>query len=144
LSERGRFVVTRNRSDIGAFKTSQLRNVGVTAPYMHDGSMATLWDVMDHYNKGGIQNPFLDGGMQRLGLSESEIDDLAAFLGSLTSSEFKADGDAELKRQHELAQTKRPERDTDAALGKKGHLGDVAPNPDLKDPALVGVTAIGK
>jgi cytochrome c peroxidase len=47
---------------------------------MHDGSLATLWDVMDHYNKGGVANPFLDGGMQRLALSEAEINDLVAFL----------------------------------------------------------------
>ena len=68
LSELGRFVVTRNRADIGAFKTSQLRNVGVTAPYMHDGSMKTLWDVMDHYNKRRRGNPYLDGGIEPLAL----------------------------------------------------------------------------
>jgi len=113
----------------------------LTAPYMHDGSLPTLWDVIDHYNKGGIQNPFLDGGMQRLGLSEPEIDDLVAFLGALTASDLKADNDAEMTRQKELARTKRPERDTDAAMGRKGHLGDVAPEPDLKDPALIGRTA---
>jgi cytochrome c peroxidase len=144
LSELGRFLVTKNYSDTGAFKTSALRNIALTAPYMHDGSLPTLWDVIDHYNKGGIQNPFLDGGMQRLGLTEEEINDLVAFLGALTSSEFKADNDAELKRQHELAQTNRPERDTDAAMGRKGDLGDVAPDPDLKDPALIGRTAESK
>ena len=69
LSELGRFLVTKNRSDIGAFKTSQLRNIGITAPYMHDGSMQTLWDVMDHYNKGGEANPFLDGGIEPLALT---------------------------------------------------------------------------
>lgn len=144
LSELGRFLVTKNYADTGAFKTSGLRNIALTAPYMHDGSLATLWDVMDHYNKGGIQNPFLDGGMQRLGLTENEIDDLVAFLGSLTSSEFKAEGDAEMSRQKELAAMKRPERDTDAAMGRKGDLGDVAPDPDLKDPALIGRTAVTK
>lgn len=60
LSELGRFLVTKNRSDIGSFKTSQLRNVGITGPYMHDGSMQTLFDVVDHYNRGGEANPFLD------------------------------------------------------------------------------------
>lgn len=142
LSELGRFLVTKNYSDTGAFKTSPLRNIALTAPYMHDGSLPTLWDVIDHYNKGGIQNPFLDGGMQRLGLTESEIDDLVAFLGSLTSSDLKDDGDSEMRRQHDLAQSKRPERDTEAAMGRKGHLGDVAPDPDLKDPALVGRAAV--
>src|SRR6185312_3339228 len=82
MSELGRFLVTKHASDVGAFKTSTLRNVLVTPPYFHDGSQATLWDVMDHYNKGGVQNPFLDGGIQRLGLSEREIDDLVAFLVS--------------------------------------------------------------
>jgi cytochrome c peroxidase len=144
LSELGRFLVTKNYADIGAFKTSALRNIALTAPYMHDGSLPTLWDVIDHYNKGGIQNPFLDGGMQRLGLSENEIDDLVAFLGALTSNDFKAEGDAEMQRQKELAATKRPERDTDAAMGRKGNLGDVAPDPDLKDPALIGGTATEK
>lgn len=144
LSELGRFLVTKNYSDIGAFKTSPLRNIALTAPYMHDGSLPTLWDVMDHYNKGGVQNPFLDGGMQRLGLNEKEIDDMVAFLGSLTSSDLKSDGDTEMTRQKQLAETKRPERDTDAAMGRKGHLGDVAPAPDLKDPALIGHTGFEK
>ena len=76
LSELGRFLVTKNRADIGAFKTPQLRDIAITAPHMHDGSMATLWDVMDYYNKGGVVNPFLDGGIQRLALSEEEIVDL--------------------------------------------------------------------
>ncbi|MGH7818282.1 MAG: cytochrome-c peroxidase, partial [Candidatus Binatia bacterium] len=68
LSELGRFMVTKDRADIGGFKTLQIRNVGVTPPYMHDGSMQTLWDVMDHYNKGGEPNPFLDGGIEPLAL----------------------------------------------------------------------------
>jgi cytochrome c peroxidase len=138
LSELGRFLVTKSYAETGAFKTSALRNIALTAPYMHDGSLATLWDVMDHYNKGGIQNPFLDGGIQRLGLTEPEIDDLVAFMGALTSSDLRAEGQAEMQRQRELARTRRPERDTDAAMGRKGHLGDVAPNPDLKDPASIG------
>src|SRR5205823_6198973 len=61
-TELGRFLVTKNPGDIGAFKTPPLRNIVVTAPYMHDGSFASLWDVMDHYNKGGTANPYLDRG----------------------------------------------------------------------------------
>jgi len=137
LSELGRFLVTKNLSDVGTFKTPTLRNIMVTAPYMHDGSMATLWDVMDHYNKGGVPNPYLDGGMQRLGLSEAEIDDTVAFLATLTSPQFKDFGAQELAAQRGRKDT-RPERDDDVALGKKGHLGDVAPNPDLKNPAEIG------
>ncbi|HMJ52790.1 MAG TPA: cytochrome c peroxidase [Polyangiaceae bacterium] len=118
LSELGRFVVTRNRADIGAFKTSQVRNVGITAPYMHDGSMATLWDVMDHYNKGGEANAFLDGGIEALALTEKEIDQLVAFLFTLTDSRFDADNRAEMARQRKIATTKRPLRD-DAAAQRK-------------------------
>lgn len=138
MSELGRFLVTKQPADIGAFKTPTLRNVAVTAPYMHDGSLATLWDVMDHYNKGGVPNPFLDGGMQRLGLTEAEIDDMVAFMESLTS-----DSQAALAKQ-EMAKMRakknvRPERDTEVAMGKKGNMGDLAPDPDLKNPAEIGV-----
>jgi cytochrome c peroxidase len=123
-----------------------LRNLLVTGPYFHDGSQETLWDVVDHYNKGGVQNPFLDGGIQRLGLSETEIDDLVAFLGSLTSSRYEAMAKKELARQRALSRTRRPQRDTEAALGKKaqagltGPWGDVAPAPEPKgkDPAKIG------
>jgi cytochrome c peroxidase len=111
LSELGRFITTRNRSDIGAFKTEQLRNVGITAPYMHDGSLRTLWDVVDHYNKGGETNPYLDGGIEPLDLSESEIDDLVAFLFTLTDARFAADNEAAYQEQKSLATKQRPFRD---------------------------------
>jgi cytochrome c peroxidase len=138
FSELGRFLVSKNRADIGAFKTNHLRDIVLTSPYMHDGSLPTLWDVLDHYNKGGVANPFLDGGIKRLGLTEEEIDDLIAVLNAFTSGRFADQGRAELERQRQLARTKRPERDTEAAMGRKGHFGDVTPNPDLKDPALIG------
>lgn len=111
LSELGRFTVSRNRADIGAFKTSQVRNVGVTAPYMHDGSLATLWDVMDHYNKGGEINPYLDGGIEPLALTEKEIDQVVAFLFSLTDDRLSAQNSAELERQKALAAERRTFRD---------------------------------
>ncbi|MBK7859325.1 MAG: cytochrome-c peroxidase [Archangiaceae bacterium] len=140
FSELGRFMVTKSENDIGSFKTPTLRNIGVTGPYMHDGSFATLWDVMDHYNKGGLANPYLDGGMQRLGLTEAEIDDLVAFLFSLTSDTFAAVQKSELAKQKAL-KGKRPERDTDSATGKKNDLGDVGPTPDFakKDPSNLGL-----
>jgi cytochrome c peroxidase len=138
FSELGRFLVTKRLNDIGAFKTPTLRNIAATAPYMHDGSLTTLWDVMDHYNKGGVPNPYLDGGMQRLGLTEPEIDDVVAFLESLTSPRFAAFAKEEMTKQRARKGT-RPERDTDVAMGKKGNLGDLAPNPDLKNPAEIGV-----
>ncbi len=141
FSELGRFLVTKHTNDIGAFKTPTLRNVLATAPYMHDGSLATLWDVMDHYNKGGIPNPNLDGGMQRLGLTEPEIDDMVAFMAALTSEKLAAFGKKELARQRGLKGT-RPQRDTAVAMGKKGDLGDLAPTPDPAHPASFGVLVL--
>ncbi|WP_434347191.1 cytochrome-c peroxidase [Myxococcus virescens] len=140
FSELGRFLVTKQENDVGAFKTPTLRNIAITGPYMHDGSLATLWDVMDHYNKGGVPNPYLDGGMQRLGLTEGEIDDVVAFLNTLTDEQFAKYATQEQARQRGL-KNKRPERDTAVAMGKKGSLGDLAPNPDLsvKNPADIGV-----
>jgi cytochrome c peroxidase len=120
LSVLGRFLVTRKEADIASFKTPDLRNVLITGPYFHDGSQATLWDVVDHYNKGdGIQNPFIDQDIQPLALSESDIDDLVTFMASLTSAEYKEQGLKELARQHELSRTKRPQRDTTRAFAPK-------------------------
>jgi cytochrome c peroxidase len=107
----GRFLVSRQDSDIGAFRTPGLRNLLMTAPYFHDGSHATLWDVLDHYNKGGDPgDPFLDKDMQPLGLKEGEIDDLVAFLASLTSSDFRQPASEELARQRKLSKNTRPFR----------------------------------
>jgi len=119
LSELGRFMVTRSYADIGAFRTSQLRNIGITAPYMHDGSMQTLWDVMDHYNKGGEPNTFLDGGMEALALTETEIDQLVAFMFALTDQRFAALNEAEHARQRGLGQKQRPFRDDALAQRKQ-------------------------
>ncbi|MBW1942884.1 MAG: c-type cytochrome [Deltaproteobacteria bacterium] len=87
VSELGRFVITGKTSELGAFKTPTLRNIAVTGPYMHDGSMATLEEVMELYNKGGEKNPFL-GSVRVLNLTDQEIKDIIAFLESLTSPEF--------------------------------------------------------
>jgi cytochrome c peroxidase len=120
LSVLGRFLITKKEADTAAFKTPNLRNVLVTGPYFHDGSQETLWDVIDHYNKGdGLKNPWLDEDIQPLALTESEIDDLVAFLASLTSPEYKQLGLEELKRQRALSQTTRPQRDTKRAFGPK-------------------------
>jgi cytochrome c peroxidase len=114
-SELGRFLVTRSYADVGAFRTSPLRNVGITGPYMHDGSQATLWDVMDHYNKGGEINPYLDGGIEPLALSDDEIDQVVAFLFTLTDDRF-ADRNGEARDdQRARADTDRPLRDEDLA-----------------------------
>ena len=92
----------------------------MTAPYFHDGSAATLWDVLDHYNKGdGVRDPYLDEDMQPLALSESDIDDVVAFLAALTSPEYRSLGDKELRRQKALSLTSRPQRDLVRAFGPK-------------------------
>ncbi len=88
LSELGRFAVTLDPSDIGRFKTPTLRNIAVTAPYMHDGSIETLEEVVELYNQGGEENPLLDGGIRPLKLTEQEKADLVEFMRSLTSPEF--------------------------------------------------------
>src|SRR6266566_697243 len=120
MSALGRFLITKKESDIASFKTPGLRNVLVTGPYFHDGSQVTLWDVMDHYNKGdGLQNPWLDEDMQPLALTERDIDDVVAFLASLTSADYAEQGRKELARQRELSRTKRPQRDTARAFGPK-------------------------
>ena len=118
MSELGRFMVTKYRSDIGSFKTLQLRNVGVTPPYMHDGSLQTLWDVLDHYNKGGEANPYLDGGIEPLALTESEIDAVVALLFSMTDDRLKDENDRQQAAQHERSLTQRPFRDNELAMRK--------------------------
>ena len=126
MSALGRFLITKKDSDIASFKTPDLRNVLITAPYFHDGSQETLWDVLDHYNKGdGISDPYLDEDMQPLALSEPEIDDVVAFLASLTSAQYSESGVKELTRQRELSRTNRPQRDTARAFGPKA----VQPKP---------------
>lgn len=79
----GRYMVTNNPEDIGAFKTPTLREIARTAPYMHDGRFATLEDVVRFYNRGGIKNPHLDNSVIPLELTEAEQQDVVAFLLSL-------------------------------------------------------------
>ena len=125
MSALGRFLVTKQEKDIASFKTPNIRNVLVTGPYFHDGSQETLWDVIDHYNKGaGLQNPYLDEDIQPLALTESDIDDLVAFMASLTSASYQEQGATELARQRAVTRTNRPQRDTARAFGPK------PPRPD--------------
>ena len=82
--------------------------------------MQTLWDIVDHYNKGdGVTDPWLDEDMQPLALTEPEIDDLVAFLASLTSDGYKKQAVRELARQRALSRTQRPQRDTARAFAPK-------------------------
>ena len=87
--ELGRFVTTGNILDIGAFRTPSLRNVELTAPYFHDGSAATLDDVVRFYVQGGKKNPNRDWQLEPVALTESEQQDLIAFLKALTSDDAR-------------------------------------------------------
>lgn len=98
ISELGRFAINDEWRDMGAFKTPTLRNVAVTAPYMHDGSLDTLKAVVDFYNNGGLIekndpiNSFQSGGIRPLNLSEEQKEDLVEFLKALTSPKFEKHG----------------------------------------------------
>lgn len=79
----GRYGVTKDPKDFGAFKTPTLREISRTAPYMHDGRFATLRQVVDFYNQGGIPNPHLDPVIKPLNLTNQEKEDLIQFLRGL-------------------------------------------------------------
>lgn len=80
----GLYEVTQNPYDRWKYRTPTLRNVALTAPYMHNGSLSSLRDVVEFYNEGGVSNELLDPRIRPLGLSDQEIDDLVAFLRNLT------------------------------------------------------------
>lgn len=82
----GRYEVTQDPADRWRYKTPSLRNIALTAPYMHNGSLSTLADVIDFYNAGGVPNEGLSPLIQPLNLSAAEQADLVAFLTSLTGS----------------------------------------------------------
>jgi cytochrome c peroxidase len=90
-SELGRFAVSEDINQVGAFKTATLRNIELTPPYMHDGSQKTLEDMVEFYNNGGRVSeddpfsPFLSGGIRPLNLSDQQKKDLIEFLKALTS-----------------------------------------------------------
>jgi len=84
----GRFVVSRQIKDIGAYRTPTLRNIELTAPYMHDGSIKTLKEVVEYYDKGGKSNRFLNPAIFPLHLTKQEKSDLTAFLTTLTDSNY--------------------------------------------------------
>lgn len=82
----GGFAVSGKPDERGAFKTPTLREVGRTAPYMHDGSIATLEDVVEFYDRGGRANPNLDPDMERLDLPDADKRALVAFLKTLSTT----------------------------------------------------------
>jgi len=93
LTDKGRYEVTKNKGDIGKFKTPGLRNIALTAPYMHNGMFATLEAVVDYYNdpKKFVPNPInVDTLLAKpLGLTQQEKSDLVAFLKTLTDKPIK-------------------------------------------------------
>ncbi len=86
LLDQGRFVVTAKEENRGAFKTPTLREIARTAPYMHDGSIPTLDDVVEFYNRGGNKNPHLDSELHPQNLTAQEKQALLAFLKSLSGT----------------------------------------------------------
>lgn len=95
----GRFAVTKDEADMGAFKTPTVRNVVLTAPYMHDGSVATLEEVVEWYDKGGHPSKYLSEKIRPLKLSEQDQADLVEFMKACTgptptveTSRLPADG----------------------------------------------------
>jgi cytochrome c peroxidase len=83
IPDLGRFIVTQKEEEKGAFKTPTLRDVAHTGPYMHDGSMKTLEEVVEHYNKGGIKNQWLHQDIRPLNLKDQDKKDLVEFLRAL-------------------------------------------------------------
>ena len=88
--ELGRALVSKLEYQVGAFRTAQLRNVAVTAPYMHDGSMPTLRSVVEHYNGGGHDNTWQDPQIRALSLTDVQVDQVVAFLFTLTDRRLQA------------------------------------------------------
>ncbi len=86
--DRGLIEVTHRATDMGKFRVPTLRNVALTSPYMHDGSLPTLDAVLDHYVRGGNRSPRQDVRIRPFALSQSERTDLLQFLNSLTDREF--------------------------------------------------------
>jgi cytochrome c peroxidase len=89
----GRFIIApvgaKNPTEYAAFKTPTVRDAARTAPYMHDGSLATLEEVVEHYNKGGNPNPALDKDIKKLNLTAQEKADVVEFMKALTGEPIK-------------------------------------------------------
>lgn len=84
----GRMLITHNLEDLAKFKIPTLRNIEKTAPYMHDGSLNSLEEVIEHYNAGGSNHPSKNALIRPLGLSAQEKEDLRRFLLTLTDDKF--------------------------------------------------------
>jgi cytochrome c peroxidase len=89
--DEGRKLVTERAGDLGKFKVPGLRNVAVTGPYMHDGSVPTLREVLERYAAGGLGHPSTDPQIIPLTLTSADFDDMLAFFDALTDSRFLSD-----------------------------------------------------
>ena len=81
--------VTQNPYDRWKYRTSGLRNIALTAPYMHDGAFSSLREVVEFYNRGGVENELLSPLIRPLSLTEQEINQLIAFMQTLTGSNIE-------------------------------------------------------
>lgn len=99
MKDTGRFEITMDPIDWGAFRTPTLRNVALTAPYMHDGSLATLEDVIDFYNLGGVPNPNIAPGLRVLHLTDMQKQGLLSFLKALTDQDLERQMDVRNRAQ---------------------------------------------
>lgn len=89
--DEGRMRATKNNKDLALFKTPSLRNIELTAPYMHDGSLTTLEEVVEHYNTGGKNHIHKDSLIVPLNLNKNQKLDLVSFLKTLTDFSFVQD-----------------------------------------------------
>ncbi|MCH9031893.1 MAG: c-type cytochrome [candidate division Zixibacteria bacterium] len=93
----GRFAVTQDTKDKGAFKTPTLRDIAESTPYMHDGSVKTLEEVIEIYAVGGVKNEYLDPKMKKLKLTDQDKNDLVAFLKALSGDDINVVAPTQLK-----------------------------------------------
>ena len=112
----GRYEVTLNPADRWAYRTPTLRNVALTGPYMHDGSIQTLKEVVEFYDKGGIDNVGKDTLLKPLNLTPVEKSELVAFLRALTGDNVKA-----LVKRARMARADSPIPINDPASAYRAH-----------------------
>jgi cytochrome c peroxidase len=114
----GRYEITKEDVDRGAFKTPTVRNISSSAPYMHDGSQKTLEEVVEWYAKGGHPNQWLSEKIKKLDLSDQDKQDLVAFMNEGLLSEFPQVNRGRLPAGGEEAQEEQPSVEEAAAEAK--------------------------
>jgi cytochrome c peroxidase len=101
--DRGRQRITDNPNDEGKFRVASLRNIALTAPYMHDGSLTDLEEVLDHYQNHGKSHPTINPDINQINITDSEKADLISFLGALTDSTYIQDSKFQITQKMELS-----------------------------------------